>query len=47
MYASGFDSPAVLLEDRFDHPVGLIPEAIRNFVLVQKNFAGCASREAS
>ena len=47
MYASGFDSPAALLEDRFDHPAGLVPEVIRNFVLVRKNFVSRASREAT
>jgi len=47
MYASGFDSPAALLEDRFDHPAGLVPEVIRNFVLVWKNFVSRASREAT
>jgi hypothetical protein len=33
MYASGFDSPAALLEDRFDHPARVIQETISNLVL--------------
>jgi len=32
-YASGFDSPAALLEDRFEHPVRLVSGNGPRFVL--------------
>jgi hypothetical protein len=41
-YASGFDSPAALLEDRFDHPAGLGPKAVQTLILSRHTPCGLA-----